>query len=104
MWMYYYVLVTKTVPSLVMIRRLGLYVHNQYTFWVLAGFFPSFLPCKALHGLGRGLDIISTTISYVSFDARDGDGSRYRAGRRKGSAVRDSSRTRVVFSSSPKKK
>ena len=33
-----------------------------------------FLPCtsKYVHGLGRGLDVNLTTISYVGFDARDG--------------------------------
>ena len=36
-------------------------------------------------------------MSYVGFDARDGDDSRYRAGRRKGAAVRDSGSPRVFL-------
>ena len=62
-----------------------------------------FLPCKPLHGLGRGLDIILTTISYIGFDARDRDGSRYRVGRREGTAMRNSSRPQLFSTSSQKK-
>ena len=54
------------------------------------------LPCKPLHGYGRGLDISLSTMSYVGFDAR-GDDSPYRAGQRKGAAVRDSSSPRVFL-------
>ena len=30
------------------------------------------MPCKYVHGLGRGLDVNLTTISYVGFDAKKG--------------------------------
>ena len=43
--------------------------------------------CKQSHGLRHVLYTILTTISYLGFDARDGDGSRYREGREKGGAV-----------------
>ena len=100
--MYYCVVVNKTVPCLVMIRRLGSssqYIHISG----LGRLSPIlFLPCKPLHGLGRGLDIILTTTSYAGSDAKDDDDSRYLAGRRKGKAVRDSSRPRVYSASSQK--
>ena len=78
--------VNKNVPPLVMIRTFGLKLPPT-----------PLLPCKPLHGLGRGLDISLSTMSYVGFDARDGDNSRYRAERRKGAAVRDSSSPRVFL-------
>ena len=78
--MYYCVEVNRTVPSFVVIRRLG--SSSQYIHILGLGRLPPirFLPCKALHGLGRGLNILSTTINYEGFDARDEDGSRYPAG------------------------
>ena len=78
--------VNKSVPSLVMIRTFGLKLPPTPV-----------LPCKPLHGLGRGLDISLSTMSYVGFHTGDGDDNRYRAGRRKGAAVRDSRGPRVFL-------
>ena len=100
--MYYCVVVNKKVPCLVMIRRLG--SSSQYIHILGLGRLSPifFLPCKPLHGLGRGLDTRLTTTSYAGSDAKDedDDDSRYLAGRRKGMAARDSSRPRVYSASS----
>ena len=67
-------IVNKTVPCLVMIRRLG--PSSQYIHILGLGRLSPilFLPCKALHGLDRGLDILLTTTGYAGSDAKDEDG------------------------------